>query len=125
MLAGPRDSKLSKLCISFISKRSAYFPVGVFIISTKHHFLLIVTRDIYPKLDLHCIPLLVTLGRFEEADHLLGALHIVAELLPFRIFYEVIIMCIIDKLYWVIAHHHRHRITSDGPILPIDQHFMD
>ena len=51
-----------------------------------------VKRNIYPKLDVHCIPLLISLGIIEEAVNLLSVLHISAELLPSRIVDEVIIM---------------------------------
>ena len=62
--------------------------------------------NIHPKLDLQCIPLLFSLVSIEKAVHLLSVLHISAELLPSRIFDEVIIMCILGKVYLVIVPHH-------------------
>ena len=72
-------------------------------IRIKHHYLLMVTRNIQPKLDLNCIPLLLSLVSLEEAVHLLSFFHIAAELLPSRIVDEVITICILGKVYWVIA----------------------
>ena len=65
-----------------------------------------VTRNLHPKLYLHCIPSLISLDRLEETVHLLSVLHIATELLPSRLVGEVIIMCRIGKVYWVIAPHH-------------------
>ena len=74
-------------------------PVGVYFISTKHYLLLMVTRNLHPKLDLHCITSLLSLGSLEEAVHLLSVLHIAAELLPSRLVDEVIIMFILVKVH--------------------------
>ena len=82
------------------------FPVGVSIISIEPHCLLMVTRNFYPKLDIRYIPSLLSLDSLGEAVHILGVFHIAAELLPFRIVDEFIIMCILGKVYWVIATHH-------------------
>ena len=81
-------------------------PVGASIISIKHHFLFMVRRNLHPKLDLHCITFLLSLGIIGEAVHLLSFLHISAELLPSSLVNEVIIMCILGKVYWVILPHH-------------------
>ena len=62
-----------------------------------------VRRNLHPKLDLHCINFLLSLGIIGEAVHLLSFLHISAELLPSSLVNEVIIMCILGKLYWVIC----------------------
>ena len=51
-------------------------PVGVSIISTKHRCLLIITINIHPKLDLHCVPFLLRLGSLDEDVRLLSVLHI-------------------------------------------------
>ena len=80
--------------------------VGVYIISIKYHFLLMATRNLHTKIDLKCIPLMLSLGRLEEVVHIIIVLHIAAALLPSRLVDEVIIMCILGKVYWVIAPHH-------------------
>ena len=81
-------------------------PVGVSIVSIKQNCLLAITKNIHPKLDIHCIILLLSLVRLEEAGHLRSVLHIAAELIPSRLVNEVIIKCILGKVYWVIAPHH-------------------
>ena len=62
--------------------------------------------NLHPKLDFHCIPLLFSLGSIEEVVHLLSFLHISADLLPSMIVDEVIIMCILGKVYLFIMPHH-------------------
>ena len=99
--------------------------VGVSIISIKQHCLFIVKSNLHPKLDLQCIPPLLSLGIIEEAIHLLSVINISAELLSSRLVDEFIIMCIISKLYWSIVHHHLHGFQSYTTIFPIDQYFMD
>ena len=81
-------------------------PVGVSIIRIKNHYLLIFTGDIHSKIDPQCIILMLSLGSLEEAVCLLIVLHIAVEHLPSSIVDEVIIMCILGKVYWVIAPHH-------------------
>ena len=81
-------------------------PDDVYIISIKHHCLLKVTRNIYTKIDIKCIPLLLILGNLDAVVHIISVIHIAAELLPYRIVNKVIIMCILGKVYWVIAPHH-------------------
>ena len=58
-----------------------------------------VKRNIHPKLDVYCIPFLLSLGSIEEAVHILSVPHISAELLTYRLVNEVIIMCILGKVY--------------------------
>ena len=65
-----------------------------------------VTSDIHPKIDLPCIPFLLIIGSLEEAVHILSVINIEVELLPSRLVYKVIIICIIGKVYWIIAPHH-------------------
>ena len=81
-------------------------PVGVSIISIKNHYLLIVTGNIHSKTDPQCIILMLSLGSLEEAVCLLIVLHIAVEHLPSSIVDEVIIICILGKVYWFIAPHH-------------------
>ena len=60
-------------------------PVGVYIISIKHHCLLMITRNIHPKIDIIRITLLLSLGILKEAVHLISVLHIEAEIISSRI----------------------------------------
>ena len=60
--------------------------VGVSIISIKHHCLIVITRNLHPKLDLHYITSLLSLGSLEEAVHILSVIHISKELLSSRFF---------------------------------------
>ena len=73
--------------------------VDVSIISIKQNCLLMVTRNIHPKINLHCIPLMLSLGNLEEAVNLLRVIHIAEDLLKSRLVDDVIIMCILGKLY--------------------------
>ena len=99
-------------------------PVGVYIISTKHHCILKLMSNLHPKLYLHCITLMLIIGSLDYAVDLLSVLQIAAELLPSRLVNEVIIMCILGKVYWVIAPHPSYGIPSDRPTFPIDQNFI-
>ena len=83
-----------------------------------------VTSNIHPKIDLNCIPSLFSLGIFDQAAHILNVIHIAAEILPSRLLDEVIIMCILGKLYQVIVPNHLQGISSDGPIYPTNQDFI-
>ena len=51
-----------------------------------------VTSNLHPKLDIHCIPLMFSLVSLEEAVHIISVILIAAELLPYRLIDEVIIM---------------------------------
>ena len=99
-------------------------PVGISIIIIKHHCLLMVTINLHPKLDLHCITLLLILDSLDEAVRILIVLHIAADLLPYRLINEVIIMCILYKVYWFIEPHHLQGFPSYIPIFPIDHYFI-
>ena len=65
-----------------------------------------VMGNIHPKLYLHCITSLLIFGSLEEEVNILSVLHIEAEMLPPRPVNEVIIMCILGKVYWFIAPNH-------------------
>ena len=66
--------------------------VNVSVISIKHHCLLMVTRNLHPKLELHCFTSLLSIGSLEEAVHILSVILTAAEMLPYRLIDEVIIM---------------------------------
>ena len=48
---------------------------------------------------------MLSLFILEEVVHSISVLHIAAELLPSRLVDEVIFLCILGKVYWVIAPH--------------------
>ena len=81
-------------------------PVGVSIISIKNYLLLMLTRNLHPKIYLKCIPLMLSLGILAEVVHIISAIRIAAELIPSKLVDEVIIMRILGNLYWFIAPHH-------------------
>ena len=62
--------------------------------------------NIHTKLDIYCVPLMLSLGSLEEAVHLISVLDVSTELLPSRLVYEVIITCLLVKLDWIIDPHH-------------------
>ena len=70
-------------------------PVGISIISIKHNFLLVVTRNLNPKLDLYFFPVLLSLGILEKVFHILGVIDEETELLPPSLIHKVIFFCIL------------------------------
>ena len=64
-----------------------------------------VTRNLHPKIDLHCVPLLLRLVSLEEVVRILSIIHIAADLLPSSLVNEVNITCLIGKVHCVIAPH--------------------
>ena len=79
----------------FYFKDIKTLPVDVSIVGIKKHCLLVVTRDLHPKLDIYCLSALLILFRLEKAVNIIGVIDTAMELLPPRFIKNVIVSYII------------------------------